>query len=905
MTEEYLKDPFCPLAKSKVRVSAKDPDPEWAKLSQYAHRVHNFRTYKLENGKIGFGGPKINRDLGIRGGLMVFGQEGEDLATTMAKAQLFLKDMTEGDIAKTQKSAEILGHAAHGGIPKLEPTMHWRDLGEDGALIGSYLEGLPDLDDVSSYLIGQRTVHSLRYKLVGGNRWLASVHASLSNMGPAGMVMAKLFERRNNLADALLARSNAKLQKNLTLLRDADRKSTNRRRGELVLEGYQQYVEFNKLRYATKDEKGNILMVDNTPFQGVMEQVYQDIKKLDDQFYSEAKVIGLKVKPKIQPGHMPGHTGRYFPHRFDMSKVQDKRITEGMITDAIEMFGLRNRDEAIGLLEKQASKGRTPGDRTMDIAALARQMMTNKPLIHTNYKHTVEIVEKYLNKNSERLAGNLEMDRLGVTGYLADMQKAYMATWTRNAYRIADTTVLGHNDKHIHRLLAQLDAESGGGQFGSRNVDFATKVYHLEIGQKDSGLHRNPLLRELYLWQGAKLSLGFLANSTQPLNTLMRVGLRPMIKAGLHLAARVRRDGKRAISKVAEESGALPITFADDPHGVLRLIGEVGAHVRQNGMEGLVNPAEITKGTLGGIQKLGRGMVGISMGAFRGIESWNRSLSVLAGEAYFDQLVNTLAKQGRKGLEHRKVKFRFNELDLDPEAVLKAVQNGDTSVIAAMRSRSGLRISDSTQFKSGIQSMPLWRNEHPMGQFAYQYKTFGLGQMEFMLKELSPGMFKSDPQRSLRAWGTLLTAFPGIGIAVSAGRASMMGETLSSELIEENLEDPTITNIITAGLVGMVGIGSLGIYADLIMTSLLGNELALKNFIVPPAGSSLINGLQIGSSAFWAMTSGDSSELLHGTRSLSREFGGGGSFIQKAVVEPYMFPGAGKAKSTRVPLGTI
>src|SRR5262249_16704001 len=127
----------------------------------------------------------------------------------------------------------------------------------------------------------------------------------------------------------------------------------------------------------------------------------------------------------------------------------------------------------------------------------------------------------------ERISGHLERERqLHTEGYITDFKRAYTATWRRDARRLADAIVYGPKDE---RLYQAMDEARYTPHLGPRAETFMQDVFDLETGRKRTDM--SDWGRELYGFQKAKLSLGLLSNSTQPVNIPIITGLRPFVKA--------------------------------------------------------------------------------------------------------------------------------------------------------------------------------------------------------------------------------------------------------------------------------------------------------------------------------------------------------------------------------------
>lgn len=844
-------DPYCRLNGRGAQVRPDDTDTNLAALAGYARNL-GVQVWRYKDGKLALTSKRYARELGTQDAPLVFGAEGDDLGKTAAAAFNALHEQSYS-LQRMARGADQIERQAR--ARRLEPQPPAEDPinimdqgvgGEIGQSVRTLVTTAPSLDDPARDLTGRR--------FFGGNP-LIPVESALARLGDAGRSLATLFRRRNELVDRIRATAFTRLQAQLEKLTPDE-----------IAGGYQRYVERGELVDPARRD--------------VLESAYTAINQIDNWFYDSMRGQGLDVKPKVGVGeHNP--TGRYFPHKRDWAALGDPRVAHQMIRETQELA----RRAGIELSPEQALEtvSRLGGGDIERSIAIRR-------LIDTAARHGRELsttdaerlFDTIIQRRTERLSANVERSReFDFGGYITDVARAYTATWTRNAYRVADVAVLGRKDARVHRLLDQMRYTP---DLPPRAYKFAREVYDLEVGNKRVGL--GSFARELYSLQGAKLSLAMLANSTQSLNTVMQVGLAPFAKAMAEAIRNPRRFARLgAASTLATETGALPVQiFGSD--ATQRLIQETLGDVRDQGMAAMLGSTRESLGTVGrGLAKATDLLTGGSLAAFRYVENFNRSIAQRAGEIYFDQLTEQLRSKGAAALEHRKIGGRLRELDLKPDVVLNAVQRGDTQALSEMRVLAGLRTSDATQFKSNYQAMPLWANSSELGKFAGQFKNYSLGQAKFMIRALSPAAARRDPERYIRTLATIGLAYPAVGIALTALRQDLMGPTLAGEQLGEALQDPTWANVLTAGAIGMTMAGGLGIVADIGMTAALGNDFALRSFAIPPAVSSVLNAWSAFGSAGRAAVTADPQELLVARAALLRELGGVGGAIEERLRE--------------------
>jgi hypothetical protein len=220
------------------------------------------------------------------------------------------------------------------------------------------------------------------------------------------------------------------------------------------------------------------------------------------------------------------------------------------------------------------------------------------------------------------------------------------------------------------------------------------------------------------------------------------------------------------------------------------------------------------------------------------------------------------------------------ELRFKPDEVLRAPQDAMTE----MSYLAGLRVSNATQFRADVLSMPLWA-QSPLGRFAFQFKSFAINQTRFIINEVFGR--HGDTARRLRAIAVLTTAYPAIGIGLTKARAGLMGETITSEFVDEALARDDVQGWLMAGAAGFATAGALGIVADMIATTALGNKFAASSFFIPPAASTALNALDIGASVVRGLATGDTEQYERAARTLSRELGGlGAAVVEQTLGEP-------------------
>jgi hypothetical protein len=223
---------------------------------------------------------------------------------------------------------------------------------------------------------------------------------------------------------------------------------------------------------------------------------------------------------------------------------------------------------------------------------------------------------------------------------------------------------------------------------------------------------------------------------------------------------------------------------------------------------------------------------------------------------------------------------RLQELRFKPDQVLQA--NADD--VTEMMYLAGQRISNETQFRADILSMPLWA-QSGLGRFVFQFKSFAINQARFIANEVFGK--HGDTARRVRAIALLTTLYPAAGIGISKARSGLMGETIVSEFIDRQLDREDIQGVLLAGIAGVATAGAFGIVADMIATASTGNKFALGSFFVSPTFSTMLNAIDIAASVARGAIDADPVEFERAARTASRELGGiGATLVEQTLGEP-------------------
>ena len=501
---------------------------------------------------------------------------------------------------------------------------------------------------------------------------------------------------------------------------------------------------------------------------------------------------------------------------------------------------------------------RFPWEELAEIGSKKRQRFVAEIMKKQNITEgqAEQLANRIINTNrGQRISGALERDRLNLPGYVTNVSQAVETTIHMNARRLAEAQVFGPGDERILDSILKIR-----NQFGGHAEAFAREIFDFSVGNKR--LRMRGATAGLYNWQTAKLSMSVLANSQQIFNAFARTNFTSFAKA---IRATIRNP-----KTAAEEAKAIGAVTYD-------LLGDI----RTQGTERFI---EAAPDTLFGKSK--RNIEQMSTFFFNVVEVYsNRTIATKSGQFYFDQQVAALQ---RNALDVRAI-TRLRELGITKDAVLR----GTTGDLNVMRDLAGKRVSDATQFKADLLRMPLWANQSSLGRFVFQFKSFTISQARFAMQGLT-AYKRGDLPQTIRTLAVLFAVYPVTGIGIVQARKALMGQTLSSDIVDRAFEDPTIQNWIVAGLSAMVMSGGLGIVADAGATALAGNEFALRTFAVPPAASSMLNAGSILGSGVRMIWNQDPQEFGRAVQTFSRELGGLGLAGAKAAERFGVLPERGR-----------
>lgn len=550
---------------------------------------------------------------------------------------------------------------------------------------------------------------------------------------------------------------------------------------------------------------------------------------------------------------------RYFPWIYDITQLRDPKATQALVSRLVESGVARNVEDALAqlaakglgggrakLVQSMVAKSKAAAEESVAAGRTAHPILTQT--------EAEAIVDRFIVRKADRISGHLERERIGTgEGTIDDARRAYTIAFSRNARRLAEVAAFGQRDQIVYSLIDRIAAEAGDVGAAANARKFATRLHDLVIGRERTVLEG--ALRDLHSWQSAKLSLSVLANLTQIGNTIMRTSLRDTAGALFD----VMRSGPGKAARHAREVG-------EDVFSLLSEANEAG--VRELDRSWVTGPLRQIKGSI----------ENISTKAFNLVEVYaNRGVAQQAGERYFMRTLESLRANPRDTL----ARARMRELRFDADGLLG---RGDADITEAMY-LAGQRISGQTQFRVNAATMPLWWN-HPLGRFVYQFKSFAVAQTKAVVDGLTAGR-RGDWPRTFRTLAVLSTLYPAMSLATVKLREALLGETMSSKAINEMLDDPASAQAIMGYAALLASTGSLGILADMTVTTMLGNRFAASSFFIPPAAGSILNGLDIGWSVFAGTANADPAEYEKAVRTFGRETGGiGAAFVYQLMGDP-------------------
>lgn len=653
----------------------------------------------------------------------------------------------------------------------------------------------------------------------------------LKNFGPEGQMMLRMLERNTDIYHRLQGERQAIL--------------------EPLLAELTPYERAEGLYRVLHPELG---LEPTEPVRPRAIEIAQIVQKLIfDRDYETARALSVPVAPRVE--------GIYVPRVHNLEALADVEYLQNAANKLVRDGKASTFDQAVQMLE--ASEFGTLRHR-----AVREIIDAHKARGHdigpTEAGH---ILDRFVRQNTSFHSGHLEKERLGSLEPITDVGVAWIVGGQRNAKRLAEAAVFGPN---YDKAYALIDTIQNNPNLGVREAQYTKELFDLEVGR--TRVEMPDWLKGLLSHQAMKLSFAFLANSTQNFNTLLKVGFRPFVEG---LRTTLREDVPAALRG---EMGAItgPMRVARN-HA--KLIGASATDVLSvfdrsqleeilsvDDLRRLHNPAmQAYTGTIKGITSI-----------FNMVEIVNRNWAGRAGEAYFRQQLDDLADPLRAAQAIR----RLDSIGMPGTVVQRLLTENNQGMLNEMEMLAGKRVSDLTQFTALPRDRGTWA-AHPLGSMLFQFKNFATRQGEFMAEELF-GRY-NDPARRARAWGLLTTLAPGLGLGVTWAREKLYGESISGDMMRTALADGPFMTRVSAYLGLVASMGTLGILADIAATAYSGNMFALNQFALSPSMATGINIASLVAASARAISNGDMGEMDEGYRAISREFGGVGTVVRRAI----------------------
>lgn len=332
---------------------------------------------------------------------------------------------------------------------------------------------------------------------------LLPVRSWLKVTGENGRNLVRLFERKTDIQERLIAGNVAAIERILAPLTKEE-------------------IETGMSRMANLGQEAR----------PEVRLAHQQLNALVDQFYSDAQALGIEVAPRIE---------NYFPRVHNMRRFTDEAYLN-QIKSSLKEAG-KSDEEIAGILSHSAL-GKTKGEALQNIMNAHRE--AGNPITEAE---ATSIFERFIQQNIHFISGHLERERISSIPGIEDARIAYTVAIHKNAHRLAEAQTFGASYEKAYALMDGIKSEVNG-VGGERAFSQARKAFDLEVGRIQERLP--PWAESLTDWQSAKLSLSFLANLTQtPINLPVRVGFESSIKA----LGEFVRDPRTAAAHAKEVAG--------------------------------------------------------------------------------------------------------------------------------------------------------------------------------------------------------------------------------------------------------------------------------------------------------------------------------------------------------------
>lgn len=205
---------------------------------------------------------------------------------------------------------------------------------------------------------------------------------------------------------------------------------------------------------------------------------------------------------------------------------------------------------------------------------------------------------------------------------------------------------------------------------------------------------------------------------------------------------------------------------------------------------------------------------------FTGIERFNRVLAANAGRAFandvFSKLQRSLASGSSRANLYRET---LTKMDIDvPTALGRGILSLDDQL------KAGQNIVRRTQFKTGIQDLPLFATS-PLGKTMFQFKTFGFKATQFLKDDIIKEAGRGNIGPLVRASLVL----PLSGEVVNSVQSMLNGRSRPESVIDRIADD-------------FAAVGTFGLFYSMIKAVEFGPS-AIANILLGPAAGDSISGI--------------------------------------------------------------
>lgn len=417
-------------------------------------------------------------------------------------------------------------------------------------------------------------------------------------------------------------------------------------------------------------------------------EIAKTFRTILDSIYSKAQQVGIDVKEKLPD---------YFPKIYDWNKFNKPNNKLEALNHMVQTGQAKTLYEAESIFDRFLSD---PGLRKS--GSLEHSRVLDLP--EKFEVNPIQAIETYIDDNSRRIA---EASQFGPKG-----EKA--------AAIIDEVTNLGGDRK------------------------FAQEVYELMTGIKK---YENPVVDgAIKLSYLTKLSLSFIVNATQPINTAMKTGIVRTLNELMQSYITPYRAGRRAMRTGAIEDS-----------------------ISKGQAEG-INMGTITR---------------TIMSVFQAVEKKNRTTAANAGESYTKDLAKALVKNPKDATAIRQLKT----IGLDVNKILEQGGVTPTDILVGAKGTS-----DTTQFLVDAMELPPgWKTN--IGRMLGALKSFSYKQTGFVYNEI----LKETAHGNVMPLIRLMILVPPTMYAANYAKSVIKGQPLTEEQKYKPLKLKTYTGALTQG----------------------------------------------------------------------------------------------------------